>query len=496
MAFLEQHATIAQAASFFRAGDIERAESTCRKLLKRNKRDVDALQLRGAIAVKRRDYDEAAKHYARCLVIRPRKAHFHFLVGKVAALQGRYEEALRKLDKALTLQPDSEPASEWKAMVLQWDGRYDEARAILEPFVSAGAETAGMAETQALVDVHDERYGDAVRDAARHLARPDLPPDTRHRLGHVAGNAYEKMGDYDNAFAAHTDANRVVAVGFDRAAYARFIDGLIEVFSRELIAGHSRDGNPSQLPMFIAGMPRSGTTLVEQIIDAHPNAFGAGELNDIVLMVNGLQMELGSTEPWPACAADFEAEDVGRLARRYLDRVRRLGRSAKRTVDKSLENYRNLGLIAVLFPRARIIHCHRDLRDTCLSCYMSGILPGPHPYVSDLGDLGFAYRQYERLMAHWRAVLPQPILDVGYETLVDDLEGETRRIIDFCGLGWDDRCLRFHTSGRIVRTASYEQVRRPLYRTSIGRWKNYERHLGPLLEALGAASKNDRIAES
>jgi hypothetical protein len=235
-------------------------------------------------------------------------------------------------------------------------------------------------------------------------------------------------------------------------------------------------------------MPRSGTTLVEQIIDAHPLGHGAGELTDIPVIAEGLQAELQSTEPYPECAADLEPEDVSRLAGRYLDRLRGLTRSATRVVNKSLMSYKYLGLIAVLFPAARIIHCRRDPRDICVSCYMNSILPQGLPYVTDLHNLGFAYRQYERLMEHWSKALAQPMLEVVYEAVVDDLEGEARRIIEFIGLDWDDACLQFHASGRIVRTASYEQVRQPIYRSSIGRYKRFERHLGPLLEALAEGS--------
>ncbi|MHC4769614.1 MAG: tetratricopeptide repeat-containing sulfotransferase family protein [Planctomycetota bacterium] len=486
MAFLGPHATFEQAASFYRAGDIEQAEAICRQLLKRNKRDADALQLRGAIALKRRDYDEASKHYARCVAIKPAEAHFHFLAGRVAALQGRHAEAVRKLDRALQIRPDYEPAIEWKAKVLEWDGDYGQARALLEPFVAAGGESVEMAEIQARVDAHDGRFREAAGIAERHLARADLSADTRHRLGHVAGNACEKAGDYDKAFALHADANRAVAIPFDHDDYARSVERLIDVFGVEFVGRISRHGSRSPLPVFIAGMPRSGTTLVEQIIDAHPQACGAGELQDLETIAAGLQLELDCLEPYPACAAELAADDVARLAKRYLDSLRRTARTAKRVVNKSLENYRNLGLIAVLFPAAPIIHCVRDPRDTCVSCFMSSILPGPHPYISDLRDLGFAYGQYERLMEHWKQVVKQPILEVGYEALVDNLEAESRRIIEFVGLGWDDACLRFHASGRIVRTASYEQVRQPIYRSSIGRYKRFERHLGPLLEALAA----------
>jgi tetratricopeptide (TPR) repeat protein len=485
MAFMEQHLTIEHAARLLRAGELDDAESICRHLLKRDKRSLDAIQLRGAIALMKRDYAEALKHYQRCLTIRPSEPHFQFLVGKVFALDGRYGEAIKKLDKALALQPDNANAVEYKALVHQWDGDYDAAAEVLAPYVSAGKETAGMADVWARLDIHAKRYREAAQLVERHLAGADLDPDTRHRLGHVAGSAWEKLGEHTKSFEAHTRANQAVAIPFDRDEYTKLIDGLINVFSREFIADRSRHGNRSELPVFIAGMPRSGTTLVEQIIDAHPNAHGAGEVRDIEETAANLQRVLESSETWPRSAMDLDPQDITRIAGQYLDSARRTARNAKRVVNKSLENYRTLGLIAVLFPRATIIHCHRDPRDTCISCYMSGILPRPHPYISDLGDLGFAYRQYQRLIEHWKQALPMQILDVRYETLVDDLDGQTRRIIDFCGLPWDDRCLQFHASGRTVRTASYEQVRQPIYRSSIGRYKGFESHIGPLLASLG-----------
>ncbi len=490
MAFMEQHLTIEHAMRLLRAGELNDAEAICRQLLKRNKRHIDAIQLRGSIALKKRDYAEALKHYQRCLAIRPNEPHFQFLLGKVLALDGRHGEALKKLDKTLAIQPDHVNAAEYKALVHEWDGDYDDAAEVLAPFISAGKENAGMAEVQARVDIHAKRYREAAAIVERHLAGAELDPDTRHRLGHVAGSAWEKLGEHTRSFEAHTRANQAVAIPFDRGEYKNLIDGLIDVFSKDFIADRSRHGNRSELPVFIAGMPRSGTTLVEQIIDAHPTAHGAGEAREIEDTAANLQRVLESNEPWPRSASDLEPQDIDRLARQYLDSVRRTARNAKRVVNKSLENYRTLGLIAVLVPRATIIHCHRDPRDTCVSCYMSGILPRPHPYISDLGDLGFAYRQYERLIAHWKQVLPMPILDVCYETLVDDLDGQARRIIDFCGLTWDDKCLEFHASGRTVRTASYEQVRQPIYRSSIGRYKGFEPHIGPLLKSLGSGSIN------
>jgi Flp pilus assembly protein TadD len=469
----------------FSAGDLARADAICREILKRSKRNLDALELRGVIAVKRFELDEALKHFRQCLALRPGESRFHFLVGKVEAMQGRFSEALPRFERALELRAGDRDASEWRAMILEWDGDYDGARATLAPFVAEGTETAVMAEVQAKVEIHDRQYERAVEILQRHLGG-ELDPDDRHRLGHLAGSACEKNGDYDDAFEAHRAANTAVAQPFDAEGFVTLIDRLLEVFSRETLERLPRPAAPSDVPVFIAGMPRSGTTLVEQIIDAHPQAAGAGEIGDMQNTANAMQTEIGSLDPYPECVRDLAAEDVESLAGRYLDRMTRIGPAAARVVNKSLDNWMTLGLVAVLFPSATIIHCRRDPRDTCVSCYMSNILPQRYPYVTDLGHLGLAYRQYERLMSHWTQVLDLRVLDVTYEGLVDDLEADARRIIEFCGLAWDDRCLRFHASGRVVKTLSYDQVRQPIYRSSIARHKRFERHLGPLLEALAA----------
>ncbi len=491
MAFLEHHLTFEHAAQFLRAGDLDQAESICRNLLKRNGRDVDALQLRGAIAMKRRDHAEALKYYKKCLALRPREPQFLFLVGKVEATSGRFAEALARFDRALALKHDFAAAAEWKATVLEWSGDYAGARAVLEPYVASGRENANMAEVQAKVDMHDKRPADAVAILNRHLAG-NLDAEMRHRLGHLAGNAFEELGKFDEAFAAHTGANKAVALPFDPAEHRRFVDRLIETFSRDLLA-RVQAARRSRLPVFITGMPRSGTTLVEQIIDAHPQAHGAGEIRDVEEMAAGLQLEIGSLDPYPQCAADLETADLDRLAGRHLERLQRLAPRAARIANKSLSNYLHLGLIAMLFPDAAIMHCRRDPLDTCLSCYFSNILPQAYPHVKDLRHVGFAYRQYERVMDHWRTVVDRPILEVVYEDLVADVEAGARRIIDHCGLPWDDRCVDFHRTGRVVMTLSYDQVRRPMYSSSIGRYRNYERHLVPLVEALATkeASRGD-----
>ena len=229
-------------------------------------------------------------------------------------------------------------------------------------------------------------------------------------------------------------------------------------------------------------MPRSGTTLVEQILASHPKAFGAGELRDFYLLTRDLSAYLQSSIPYPECAALLDQESARYLATGYLDHLLELSADATHVIDKAPNNFRHLGLIALLFPRVRLVHCRREALDVGLSCYFQ-YFRSQH-FTNDLKHIGLYYREYERLMAHWKKVLPLPVLDVSYEDLVSDVEGVGRRMVDFCGLDWDDACLRFDKTNRTVLTASQWQVRQPIYKTSVQRWKNYEKHLGPLKRAL------------
>jgi hypothetical protein len=242
-------------------------------------------------------------------------------------------------------------------------------------------------------------------------------------------------------------------------------------------------------------MPRSGTTLVEQILASHPNVFGAGELNLIPQLAADLPGLLRSSLNYPRCLDRLDAARAGEIARRHVDRLRDLGGSASRVVDKMTINFLHLGLIAVLFPEARVIHCRRDPRDICLSCFFHNFASPGLNFTFSLQDLGFYYQQYERLMDHWRQVLPLPIFEIQYEELVSAPEQWTRALLDFCGLAWDDRCLAFHQTERQVKTASALQVRQPMYTRSVGRWKPYEIQLQPLFRAINAHEASSETME-
>jgi hypothetical protein len=232
-------------------------------------------------------------------------------------------------------------------------------------------------------------------------------------------------------------------------------------------------------------MPRSGTTLVEQIIAAHPGGFGAGELPHLDRLATALAGETGSARPYPACVLDLDVATADRLAGAYVAALATLGLGAQRVVNKALTNYQHAGLIRLLWPAGAIVFTRRSPLDTAVSCYLNPMNARAHPWTKDLRDIGFVCRQHDRLVAHWREVIGDGALHVEYEGFVADPEAHVRRIIEFVGLPWDDRCLRFHESGRAVMTPSYDQVNRPVYDTSIGRWRRYEKHLGPLLAELG-----------
>jgi hypothetical protein len=252
-----------------------------------------------------------------------------------------------------------------------------------------------------------------------------------------------------------------------------------------LLKKKARHGERSHLPVFILGMPRSGTSLVEQILASHPRVLGAGELTAMDEAIGTVRTNFGLL-PYPDCVPALDAAGVQEIGARYLAQVRRLAPTATaRVIDKMPSNFLVAGLIPLALLNARIIHTVRDPVDTCVSCF-SRLFALEHNYTYDLAELGRYYRAYQRLMAHWHHVLPPGrTLNVRYEELVADLDGQARRMVAHCGLDWDDRCLAFHRTQRPVRTPSAMQVRRPIYTSSVGLRRHYEPFLSPLLTALG-----------
>ena len=265
---------------------------------------------------------------------------------------------------------------------------------------------------------------------------------------------------------------------------SHLIDTLNEDYLRKKIIPRDEHSN---LPIFIVGMPRSGTTLTEQIIASHPAVYGAGELEAISRISQELSKDHEDTGGYPECMLHFQNQEIEKLANGYLSNLRALAGDVLHVTDKMPHNFLHLGLIAILFPGARVVNCKRHPLDTCLSIYTQKFT-NVHPYAYDLTELGQYYRQYERLMAHWEHVLADRIFTIQYEELIEEPEATSRRLIGYIDLPWDDRCLEFHETERPVKTASQWQVRQPVYKKSVNRWENYETHLAPLKRALGYLS--------
>jgi tetratricopeptide (TPR) repeat protein len=336
--------------------------------------------------------------------------------------------------------------------------------------------------------VLSRRQDDDVASQAARIVLADPSRSIRDRVaaGFTLGQVYDRQGAYDAAFEAYADANRLlrndrISQGFlfDRNNFSALVDRQIALIGPQTFVATANWGDPSDVPVFVVGMPRSGTSLVEQIAASHKSVFGAGERTELFGILGNLDGDKTECPPeaWERSAARREATA-------YVQKLRELGGDAARVIDKQPDNILCLGQIAVLFPRARVVVCRRDLRDVGLSCFFQYFRDDPLVWTDDLADCAFRAREIERLMDHWRQVLPISILEIQYETLVGNLEAESRRLIDFLGLAWDPACLSFHETERAVATASHWQVRQPLYASSAGRWRHYRRHLGPLLREL------------
>jgi tetratricopeptide (TPR) repeat protein len=321
---------------------------------------------------------------------------------------------------------------------------------------------------------------------SRLLAAPKLLVEDRTRVEFALGKAFDDIGDAQKAFAHLTTGNRL-----HRSAHPYNVSDDLEQFaeiaralSPQTFSTLSGAGDPSRRPVFIVGMPRSGTSLVEQILASHPDVWGGGEQTVLERLLIERTPRAVSPLERARSLRDLQVSDLSSLGSDYVAEISKISSGALRVTDKMPLNFRFVGLIHLILPNAQIVHCRRDPLDTCLSCFAQNFSRG-QDWSYDLEDLGRYYRGYERLMSHWREQTPPGrLLEISYEALVADLEGESRRLLAFCGLPWDSACLSFHETRRQVRTASVAQVRQPIYPRSVGRAVRYRPYLGPLMAAL------------
>ena len=446
----------------------------------------------GSVLIATNEPEAGLEHLREAVRLKPDFAEAHDNLGIGLRYLDRIEEAIACFREALRLKPDYVQARNNLGNALEAVGKIDEAVAAFEETLRMDRDNAfATAALSTLASVGHYRFSASQIEAAlARVRRLDLPTDDRRELHFALAAEFDRTGDCARAFEHYRAGNelrkqmeRRRGAVFDPDAHDRFVDRFIAIFTPAYFERVRGFGLDSELPVFIVGMMRSGTTLAEQILASHPRVFGAGELSIVDNLINALSARLGVTDKFPEVMQWLKAETAHALATEHVKFLTERGGGAERVVDKLPANFLYLGMIATLLPRARIIHCRRDPIDTCLSCYMQNF-GGSVPWSLDLVHVGRYFRAYARLMAHWAKVLPLPIFELNYEELTADTETISRRLVAFCGLEWDERCLKFHETERVVRTASVLQVRQPIYQSAIGRWKRYEAILGPLLEVL------------
>ncbi len=427
-------------------------------------------------------FDQAVACYERALALKPDYASAYNNLGNALVTLDRLEDALAHYERALALNTNYPDAHNNLGNILRQQGKFEDALAHYERAIASRPSYARAHFNRA--EIKTFRAGDADLAALKALAaRADLSEDDALHIHFALAKALEDTGDYSRAFEHLRQGNQIKhrQINYDEKAVIEFFQRISKVFDRSLFDRFQGAGDPSEVPVFVLGMPRSGSTLIEQILASHPQIHGAGELT---ILEKAEFDAMGQSLSYPESVPALDSETLRRLGRAYLAALPALADGKVRMVDKLPGNFLRIGLIRLILPNARIIHSTRDPMDTCVSCYSKLFSAGLH-YCYDLGELGRYYRCYSNLMDHWRRVLPPgAMLDVAYEDVVDDLEGQARRLIAHCGLPWDDRCVNFHSTKRPVKTASSVQVRKPLFRSSLQRWRQYEAGLAPLLGEL------------
>ncbi len=439
--------------------------------------------------------DEAIAHYELAIQLQPQNVEAHYHLGDALRHRQDMASATTAYEQALLIEPTYSPARDALADTCMELGDEAGAKAHWQ-----AALRDRPADVRALLGLAKSGWltpdDPGVDQIEARLREPNLSDDVTSRLHFAAAYILDRAGEIDRAFEhfRQGNASRRALIhqcggGFNSEEHARWVQRLIDTFTPDYFRRTQGFGVTSELPVFIVGMPRSGTTLVEQILSNHSQVHGAGELKDIGRIVARLSSQSGLGRISCEWLGGLEPAQSREIAAAHLNRLAQLGGKAARVTDKMPKNLFDLGLIATLFPRARVIHCRRDARDVCLSCFMQyfdGLF-----FAWDLNDIGKYYRGYERVMAHWATALPLRVHQVVYEELVANPDTIIRQLVEFCDLSWEDKCREFHENSRPVRTVSRSQVRKPVYTTSVGRWQRYAAHLGPLIAALADESASD-----
>jgi tetratricopeptide (TPR) repeat protein len=492
-----------------RARRFREAEETYRRALAQTPDQPDALNLLATLIVAAGGATEAVRLLRRAVALRPDEASFRANLAGALVVLGRVDEALAEVETARAVLPQAVDVDMNHGSILRRLGRVGEALALYRRTEQMRSEShlARMGIGQCQVDLGRwEDAGVTFRDLlqerpnepAAHIAlaaigaaaadagQPaptlalatsgQLPAPTRMSLYYAAARICEDLGRYDEAIGHAQAAKKLTQAAGTPDALTASVDRLIGVFDAGFFADRRDQGDPSERPVFVIGLPRSGTAVVARLLAGHPQVAAAGELLRIPLLSAKIADTASSGRPYPEGARDLTPDDVRRLAAGYLEQLRNTSAEAARVVDPLPTNFEHLGLIALLFPKARIVHCRRDPLDLGLSCYLHDF-PADGAALHELAQIARFMREHDRLMDHWRRVLPLTIHDVAYEEIAVSPDGVQRRLIDAIGLPWEEHCAAAAADGAPARAI--------LARDPVGRARRYDKHLGPLRAALG-----------
>lgn len=514
---------LVKAAGLVAQSKLAEAEPLCREYLRQVPSDFDAIRLLAEIATRLGVFDEAETLFERCLTLSPtfllaRAGYAHVLMK-----QGKFDRSLVEIDRLLAVEPDNSAYRILLASVLIRVGKHEEAIQNYQRVVASAGHSAldlsslGHAlktigrTPEAIVAYRraierDPNFGDAYWSLANlktfefavhevaairaAIASGNCPPRELPALYFALGKALEDHAQYSEAFECYRSGNslRGAELRYSADDNSAGTHELMQVCTQELFERHAGQGCPDPAPIFIVGLPRSGSTLIEQILASHSQVDGTAELPDIIDIARRLSGKRKPRDPsrYPGILHELSAAQLRELGEEYIARTRIQRRGAPYFIDKMPNNFPHIGLIHLILPKARIIDARRHPLACCFSAYKQLFATGQN-FSYDLTDLGRYYADYVTLMAHWDRVLPDRVLRVFYEHTVGDTEGAVRRLLEYCGLPYEEACLRFHETERAVRTASSEQVRRPIYRDAVEHWQNFEPFLAVLKEALGPA---------
>lgn len=500
--------TLERATELHNAGRLDEAENLYRKTLQADPNQILALNFLGVIAHQTGNNEGAIELISKAISINPQYAEAYCNLGAVYMAQGDLDLAIESLSKAISLKPHEALTHNNLGVAYRTKGNFDKAvssfqKAIqIHPNYADAQSNLGNAYIQLremtkarecyknslainpnsgsvyrhLAHIHKfTEYDDDIRDMEQTYARLTHHSEQRMHVCFALGKAFEDLHEYDKAFDFYAEGNAIKRKSYNYSIEASInaFNKLKKTFKPSLFAKHDGDGCKSQTPIFIVGMPRSGTTLVEQILASHPNVYGAGEIIDFARVYAA---HFGSSG-----ILESNAEHISEAGHDYIDRLNGYAASEPFITNKLPNNFELIGAIKLMLPKAKVIHCCRSPQDNCLSIFKTYFSDGVLHYAYDLAELGQYYTLYQDLMEYWHGVLPDFIYDIQYEDLVANQEQQSKALVEHCGLKWDDTCIEFHKTKRAVNTASSEQVRKPIYKSSIQAWKHYEKQLAPLL---------------